>query len=47
VNQEASITAKDGAQVTGNEVKLKAEKSDVSIGIELKVSGESETKKAE
>ena len=38
VNQAANIKAKEGTQVIGNEVKIKAEKSDISLGIQAEVS---------
>jgi len=49
VNQEATIEAKDGKQITGNEVKVKAEKSEISVGLEVTVSGsgEKESKNAD
>lgn len=46
VNQEANIIAKDEKEIIGKEVKIKAEKSDISIGIEAAVSDESETEKS-
>ncbi len=42
VNQEARIQSQDGTRVSGNPIQQKAANHDISVGIELSVSGKGE-----